>query len=88
MKLNERILQIFPEKGAVKSWSGGDRWGAGHAVHFYSNDQVCRLVERVVRECAAMAGTAEYSAYWDGPIEDRIKQHFGIDNESTNQRTN
>jgi hypothetical protein len=32
-----------------------------------------------VRECAKIAGKAEYSDTWLEPVEDAIKKHFGVE---------
>ena len=42
-----------------------------------------KFAELIVRECASIAGKAEYSDTWTEPVEDTIKKHFGVQNEST-----
>jgi hypothetical protein len=38
-----------------------------------------KFFELIVRECAQMAGEQEFSDVWEGPIEDKIKKHFGVE---------
>ena len=38
-----------------------------------------KFAELIVRECASIAGKAEYSDTWFVPVEDTIKQHFGVE---------
>ena len=37
------------------------------------------MAELIVRECAKIAGKAEYSDTWLEPVEDAIKKHFGVE---------
>ena len=37
-----------------------------------------KFAELIVRECADIAGKAEYSDTWTEPVEDTIKKHFGV----------
>jgi hypothetical protein len=38
-----------------------------------------KFAELIVRECASIAGKAEYSDTWLEPVEDAIKKHFGVE---------
>ena len=38
-----------------------------------------KFAELIVRECAKIAGKAEYSDTWLEPVEDAIKKHFGVE---------
>jgi sulfur relay (sulfurtransferase) DsrC/TusE family protein len=38
-----------------------------------------KFAELIVRECASIAGKAEYSDTWTEPVEDTIKKHFGVE---------
>jgi len=38
-----------------------------------------KFAELIVRECAKIAGEAEYGDTWEGPVEDTIKKHFGVE---------
>jgi hypothetical protein len=38
-----------------------------------------KFAELIVRECASIAGKAEYSDTWFVPVEDTIKKHFGVE---------
>jgi hypothetical protein len=37
-----------------------------------------KFAELLVKECAKIAGKAEYSDTWLEPVEDAIKKHFGV----------
>lgn len=56
---------------------------APHTWHSLSADEVEKVMqvfgELLVRECATIAGKAEYSDTWIEPVEDTIKKHFGVD---------
>jgi hypothetical protein len=38
-----------------------------------------QFAELLVKECASIAGKAEYSDTWTEPVEDTIKKHFGVE---------
>jgi hypothetical protein len=38
-----------------------------------------KFAELIVKECASIAGKAEYSDTWLEPVEDAIKKHFGVE---------
>jgi len=38
-----------------------------------------KFAELIVKECAKIAGKAEYSDTWTEPVEDTIKKHFGVE---------
>lgn len=38
-----------------------------------------KFAELIVRECASIAGKAEYSHTWSEPVEDTIRKHFGVE---------
>jgi hypothetical protein len=38
-----------------------------------------KFAELIIRKCAAIAGKAEYSDTWLEPVEDAIKEHFGVE---------
>jgi hypothetical protein len=38
-----------------------------------------KFAELIVKECAKIAGKAEYSDTWLEPVEDAIKKHFGVE---------
>jgi predicted TIM-barrel fold metal-dependent hydrolase len=70
--MNERIKQLWSE--AAES-NGGDSWEEQTAF-------MSKFAELIVKECGEVA----YKAYWDNPetvrgmhIQEKIKQHFGIE---------
>lgn len=65
--MNERIEQLMLEVGTT-----------GSKQVWFTRKEVLEIVIRAVRESARMAGEAEYSDTWKAPIEDRIKEHFGV----------
>jgi hypothetical protein len=38
-----------------------------------------KFAELIIKECASIAGKAEYSDTWTEPVEDTIKKHFGVE---------
>ncbi len=38
-----------------------------------------KFAELIVKECAKMAGEQEFGDVWEGPVEDKIKKHFGVE---------
>ena len=67
--MNERIEKLA-EQAHV--------YAGGHSLWCHSGD-VEKFAELIVKECAKIAGKAEYSDTWLEPVEDAIKQHFGVE---------
>jgi hypothetical protein len=63
--MNERIKQLALE--------------AGRTGLPYGEVEIQKFAELIVRECASIAGKAEYSDTWLEPVEDAIKKHFGVE---------
>jgi hypothetical protein len=38
-----------------------------------------KFAELIVRECLAIAREEEYHSPFEGPVETKIKQHFGVE---------
>jgi hypothetical protein len=76
--MNERIQELMIE--AFQSHYGDP-------VTLVAREKAVELVsgwgekfaELIVRECASIAGKAEYSDTWLEPVEDAIKKHFGVE---------
>lgn len=64
--MNDRIQQLKKQAGAEDFCGGTDCM------------DVDKFAELIVRECAKIAGKAEYSDTWLEPVEDAIKKHFGV----------
>ena len=62
--MNEQLLKIAQQAGLTLS--------VDQQVAFQ------RAAELIVKECAKIAGKAEYSDTWLEPVEDAIKKHFGV----------
>jgi hypothetical protein len=72
--MNERIKELMEEAGGYGLPDrDGDRTPAlvGKSVE--------KFAELIVKECAKIAGKAEYSDTWLEPVEDAIKKHFGVE---------
>jgi malate synthase len=63
--MNEQIAKIAKQAGLTLS--------VDQQVAFQ------RAAELIVKECAKIAGKAEYSDTWLEPVEDAIKKHFGVE---------
>ena len=69
--MNERILDLAIQ---AKDWAYADHDGYTAQMLFEQ-----KFAELIVRECAKIAGKAEYSDTWLEPVEDAIKKHFGVE---------
>jgi len=70
--MNERIKELA-EQASHQSPDGYT------VIIPYSKDFAKKFAELIVRECAKMAGEQEFGDVWEGPIEDKIKHHFGVE---------
>ena len=71
--MNERIKELAEEANAYAIACGtttGDDFEDAFDKKFG---------ELIVKECASIAGKAEYSDTWTEPVEDTIKKHFGVE---------
>ena len=76
--MNERIKDLISE-ATGHTWSVYEINGMrtfGERVEFFDKE---KFAELIIRECASIAGKAEYSDTWLEPVEDAIKQHFGVE---------
>jgi hypothetical protein len=72
--MNERIKQLAEQ---ADLYARSDN--SSMLFENWKNRYTERLIELIVRECASIAGKAEYSDTWLEPVEDAIKQHFGVE---------
>jgi hypothetical protein len=79
--MNERIKQLAEQAGFTVARG----WGLKDTVPedvFIANvcvsNEMKKFAELIVRECASIAGKAEYSDTWLEPVEDAIRKHFGV----------
>ena len=68
--MNERIEKLISE--AVKAIPD-------HVDFDLPKEFTEKFAELIVKECASIAGKAEYSDTWTEPVEDTIKKHFGVE---------
>ena len=47
--------------------------------HFWTEAYEQKFAELIVRECAKVAGDFEYARLHDSLVEDKIKEHFGVE---------
>jgi hypothetical protein len=80
--MNERILEL----ARVAEQLADDELAHLERVHnrlysFTEGREIYnkKFAELIVRECASIAGKAEYSDTWLEPVEDAIKKHFGVE---------
>lgn len=70
--MNKELLDKlkFQAAAQVSPLLEGEEWQKVYSEKF---------AELIVRECASIAGKAEYSDTWSEPVEDTIKKHFGVE---------
>jgi hypothetical protein len=68
--MNERIKELLVKAGID--------FGNFESVTI-DIDNAKKFAELLVKDCASIAGKAEYSDTWLEPVEDAIKKHFGIE---------
>jgi hypothetical protein len=69
--MNERIEELFFQAGASTRTLS--------TIKTHTSFDPEKFAELIVRECAKIAGKAEYSDTWLEPVEDAIKKHFGVE---------
>ena len=76
--MNERIRKLAKQSGATlnEGFDGKKDFVYGITM---SPEELEKFAELIVRECASIAGKAEYSDTWSEPVEDTIKKHFGVE---------
>ena len=84
--MNERI-RVLAEQASeyvktvytppVRSKTPGKMWEDGHVGWHTQFNQ--KFAELIVRECAKVAGDFEYARLHDSLVEDKIKEHFGVE---------
>jgi hypothetical protein len=74
--MNERIQELEKQAWEFvdKTWNWANANNPSQATLFKA-----KFAELIVRECAKIAGKAEYSDTWLEPVEDAIKKHFGVE---------
>jgi hypothetical protein len=72
--MNERIRFLAEQAGSTHKLNLG--------VYQFYTDELEKFAELIVRECGEVA----YKAYWNNPetvrgvhIQEKIKQHFGVE---------
>ena len=75
-KMNERIQELEKQAWEFvdKTWNWANANNPSQATLFKT-----KFAELIVKECAKIAGKAEYSDTWLEPVEDAIKKHFGVE---------
>jgi hypothetical protein len=79
--MNERTKQLAEQADRISLQADLYARSDNSSMLFenWKNRYTERLIELTVRECAYIAGKAEYSDTWIEPVEDAIKQHFGVE---------
>ena len=75
--MNTRSRELAEEAGL----GDGLHEGAG-IISLYAHFDLEKFAELLVLKCAKIARDAQYSDRWEGPVEDQIKQYFGINHET------
>jgi hypothetical protein len=68
--MNERIKQLLNQAGIYQP----DRFDA-----IDGSNQMEKFAELIVRECLEIAIEEERHAPFEGPVETKIRQHFGVE---------
>ena len=69
--MNERIKELAEQ--------ANPDFAKFYIVGPWHTEDIEKFAELIVRECASIAGKAEYSDTWFEPVEDTIKKHFGVE---------
>jgi hypothetical protein len=77
--MNERIVKLITEADAY-AWTIAEKYvpECGEVNYLWEDAFRKKFAELIVRECAKIAGKAEYSDTWLEPVEDAIRKHFGV----------
>jgi hypothetical protein len=78
--MNERILDLIEESRDLvptQTKVGGGMYIPGPIVR--GDVSLQRFAELIVRECIAIAREEELHSPFEGPVETKIKQHFGVE---------
>jgi hypothetical protein len=78
--MNKRTIQLITEADAY-AWTISEKYvpECGEVNYLWEVAFRKKFAELIVRECASIAGKAEYSDTWLEPVEDAIKKHFGVE---------
>jgi len=74
--MNERVKELAVQAGITTNIDTDyfekdmNKW-----VDYYTE----KFAELIVRECAKVAGDFEYARLHDSLVEDKIKEHFGVE---------
>ncbi len=74
--MNERLTELYRASRPKEALASQDEFKSANAL---LGSDVDKFAELIVRECASIAGKAEYSDTWLEPVEDAIKKHFGVE---------
>jgi hypothetical protein len=72
--MNKRIEELAEQATTIVEMVGPQGYTSS-----YANFDREKFAELIVKECAKIAGKAEYSDTWLEPVEDAIKKHFGVE---------
>jgi hypothetical protein len=78
--MNERIQQLAEQalQLVADEHTDGDESRLNTDSYHVKDLIQEKFAELIIKECAKIAGKAEYSDTWLEPVEDAIKQHFGV----------
>jgi hypothetical protein len=74
--MNERIKELAKEAGLIqaKDFKSGDE-----VKNIVFSNGLEKFAELIVRECLEIAIEEERHAPFEGPVETKIRQHFGVE---------
>lgn len=73
--MNEKLMEMSREAHSFAHKTEGSSYDNPK----YDDAFAQKFSELIVRQCAHIAGKAEYSDTWSEPVEDTIKKHFGVE---------
>ena len=80
--MNERIQELAMQAYIADSLQRNPNYKKSYITDLLIKDLAGfnkKFAELIVKECAKIAGKAEYSDTWLEPVEDAIKKHFGVE---------
>jgi hypothetical protein len=75
----DEALQLALEAFLHKAGITIDKLGSVDSDDWVGYPKLQKFAELIIRECASIAGKAEYNDTWAEPVEDTIKKHFGVE---------
>jgi hypothetical protein len=80
--MNKRIRELALQAWMAERTEKNPKYKKSEVTEYLLKDMEDfhkKFAELIIKECAKIAGKAEYSDTWLEPVEDAIKKHFGVE---------